>query len=675
MTMTEICDDFTKLSDRSAPKRLLIVEDELLVAEDLKRRLERRGYEIQGVHPRAEEAIEALSDVGPDLILMDIRLGGEMDGVEAAGIIREQYKLPVVFLTSHADGDTLVRAGKAHPFGYLVKPFQEDELHATICMALFRHEAETRLRKMDTWLTSTLESIGEAVIATDQEGRVLYLNPVAENITGSRLEDVVGVPVSEMLVLQSQSGKGEPGDPVQRVLATETVVPLEGDLVLFGRRDTHTPIRGTAAPTRDRTGRVTGTVVVLHDCTSEENERKERERLNAKLVETQKLESLGVLAGGVAHDFNNLLTSMLGNVDMVRSELPPDSDHVDMLLEVDQAARRAAELCKQMLSYSGHGRFILDRVNLSEFIRQKESLLAVSMGKSVVLKFDLADDLPAILADVSQLDQVLLNLVTNAAEAIGDQPGEITVKTGVVRADREYFAAITGSPNLAPGSYVNLVISDTGEGMDDDLLPNIFDPFYSTKFTGRGLGLSAVQGIVRGHSGAIGVSSAPGKGAEFSVLLPTFAAADAPEDDGPNVDVGAPEAPSGGVVLIVDDEEVVRSTAERIVSRMGFEVVTAHDGQLGAAAFREHADRLKLVLLDLTMPRMNGEESFRQMREVSSNVPVLLMSGYNQQTAIARFTDLGLAGFIQKPFSAKTLTDRIREICADESNAVESAET
>lgn len=671
--MTEMSDDSVGTSDRGASKRLLIVEDELLIAEDLKRRLERRGYEILGVHTRAEDAIDSLKDAGADLILMDIRLDGQMDGIEAAGIIREEFQLPVVFLTSHADGDTLVRAGRSHPFGYLVKPFQEDELHATISMALFRHEAETRLRKMDSWLASTLESIGEAVIATDREGRVLYLNPVAENITGSRLEDIVGVPVSEMLVLQSQSGTGGVENPVQQVLATETVVSLEGGLILFGRRDTHTAVRGTAAPTRDRTGRVTGTVVVLHDCTSEESERKERERLNAKLVETQKLESLGVLAGGVAHDFNNLLTSMLGNVDLVRSELPPDSDHVEMLLEVDQAARRAAELCKQMLAYSGHGRFILDRVDLSEFIRQKESLLTVSMGKSVVLKFDLADELPAIEADVSQLDQVLLNLVTNAAESIGDQPGEITVKTGVVRADREYFAAITGSPNLAPGSYVNLVISDTGEGMDDDLLPNIFDPFYSTKFTGRGLGLSAVQGIVRGHGGAISVSSAPGEGAIFSVLFPTFVVAATPEDDGPNVD--APEVPSGGVVLIVDDEEVVRSTAERIVSRMGFEVVTAHDGQLGAAAFREHVDRLKLVLLDLTMPRMNGEESFRQMRKVSSNVPVLLMSGYNQQTAIARFTDLGLAGFIQKPFSAKALTDRIREICADELNAAESAET
>jgi len=673
--MTEMSDHSAPLSDRSSPARLMIVEDELRAAEDLKRRLEKCGYHIPAIHTRAEEAISSISEVAPNLILMDISLDGEMDGIAAAGIIRDEFQLPVVFLASHADGDTLVRAGKSHPFGYLVKPFQEDDLHATISMALFRHEAEMRLRRMDAWLANTLESIGEAVIATDWEGRVLYLNPVAENITGARLEDIVGVPVSELLVLQSRAGKSGGEDPVGHVLRTESNLSLEGDLVLFGRRDTHTPVRGTAAPTRDRAGRVTGAVVVLHDCTEEEREWQARERLNTKLVETQKLESLGLLAGGVAHDFNNLLTSMLGNVDLVRSELPQDSEHVEMLLEVDQSARRAADLCKQMLAYSGHGRFILDRVNLTTFIQEKASLLKASVGKSVLLKFDLSEDLPVIEADASQIDQVLVNLLTNASEAMRGESGKISVKTGVVRADREYFAAITGSPNLPPGRYVSLVISDTGEGMDTDLLSKVFDPFYSTRFSGRGMGLSAVQGIIRGHGGTVGVSSQPGKGTAFTVLLPTHVGETVADDSSTKAGVGEPATPARSAILIVDDEEVVRTTASRIIERMGFDVITAEDGQLGADAFRENVDRLKLVLLDLTMPRMNGEESFRLMREISADVPVLLMSGYNQQTAIARFTDLGLAGFIQKPYSARSLADRIREIVGAKSSDAEAATT
>ncbi len=410
-------------------------------------------------------------------------------------------------------------------------------------------------------------------------------------------------------------------------------------------------LRGDSMPERDAAGNV-----VWHGFITDVTESR---RLETKLVESAKLESLGVLAGGIAHDFNNLLTGILGNASLARQELPPSSLGQPMLDQIETAARRAADLCKQMLAYSGKGRFVVQRLDLNKLIEDTTHLLQISIGKTCVLRFNLARELPAIKADATQLRQVIMNLVINGSEAIGNRSGVLALTTGVARVDNEYLKGFRPDASPPPGDYVFVEVSDNGCGMDLATLAKIFDPFFTTKFTGRGLGLAAVLGIVRGHKGGLKVYSEPGKGTTFKLFFPV--AAGKPQDSFSPFQDAAPFQASG-TVLVVDDEETVRTVAARMLERLGFSVVMANDGREGMEKFRSNPTQFTLVLLDLTMPHLDGEETFRQMRMLNPTVRVILTSGFNQQEAINRFTGKGLAGFIQKPFELASLIQIIRSV-------------
>jgi CheY-like chemotaxis protein/two-component sensor histidine kinase len=312
-----------------------------------------------------------------------------------------------------------------------------------------------------------------------------------------------------------------------------------------------------------------------------------------------------------------------------------------------------------MLAYSGRGKFVIERINLGEIVADTMHLLKASISKKALLNLHLAARLPAIEGDATQLRQVLMNLVTNASEAVGHQGGILTVSTGTMACTEAYLAGTVVAEGLAAGEYVFLEVSDNGCGMDEEVRSRIFEPFFTTKFTGRGLGMAAVLGIVRGHKGAIEIRSDVGSGTTFRVLFPAAegmapgsAAGSAPED-------GA--AWSGcGCVLLVDDEDQVRGLASRMLARMGFEVIQAGDGHEALSQFDRHANRIVLVLLDLTMPGMDGEETFRELRRISPTVPVLMSSGFTEQEITAKLAGQGLAGFVQKPYSLATLRAKVR---------------
>jgi len=388
----------------------------------------------------------------------------------------------------------------------------------------------------------------------------------------------------------------------------------------------------------------------------------ESRHIEQKLVETAKLESLGVLAGGIAHDFNNLLTGILGNASLARLELPPTSLGQPMIDQIETAARRAADLCKQMLAYSGKGRFVVQRLDLNKLIEDTTHLLQISIAKNCVLRFNLAPNLPAVSADATQLRQVIMNLVINASEAIGARSGVLALGTGVARVDEEYLRGFRPDASPAPGDYVYIEVSDNGCGMDAATLGKIFDPFFTTKFTGRGLGLAAVLGIVRGHKGGLKVYSEPGKGTTFKLFFPV--AAGKPQDSVSPFPQTAGFRGSG-TVLIADDEETVRTVAARMLERLGFSAVLTHDGREAVEKFRAEPDRFTFVLLDLTMPHLDGEETFRQLRQIRPAVRVVLTSGFNQQEAVTRFTGKGLAGFIQKPFELTKLMQVVRSVVGE----------
>ena len=384
----------------------------------------------------------------------------------------------------------------------------------------------------------------------------------------------------------------------------------------------------------------------------------ERERLEAQIRHAQKLESLGVLAGGIAHDFNNLLTGVLGNVELALMQVPESSPAHESLREARASTERAADLSRQMLAYSGKGSFVIEPVDLNELVTEIGNLLEVSVSKNVALSYDLARELPPVVADRTQLHQVVMNLITNASDSIGDGGGVVTLRTGRLWCDRAYLSETYLDDNLDEGEYLYLEVSDTGCGMDADTLQRIFDPFFTTKFTGRGLGLASALGIVRGHRGAIKVSSSPGSGTTFTVLLPVGRSAPHVEEAARRP--GADEGDVGGKVLLVDDEDAVREIGMRLLEQAGFEVVGAADGREAVDYYREHANEIACVLLDLTMPRMGGEETFKELRRIREDVRVVLSSGFSEQEVVGKFDGDGIVGFVQKPYRFEKLVSEVQ---------------
>jgi two-component system cell cycle sensor histidine kinase/response regulator CckA len=383
----------------------------------------------------------------------------------------------------------------------------------------------------------------------------------------------------------------------------------------------------------------------------EETARREAEASEAHAYHVQKLESIGVLAGGIAHDFNNLLHVVLGNADLARKHVPGDSEAREHLDEVVRATQRAAELTQQLLAYSGRGAVESRQLDLSREVREMATLLRTAISKQATLQWDLAEELPPVTADPTQVRQIVMNLITNASDALGEESGTITLRTGLV-ASAESAAE--------PPVSVFLEVSDTGCGMDSSTLQRIFDPFFSTKFTGRGLGLAAVIGIVESHQGHVRIRTAPGEGTSFRVVLPAVSG---------EAEV-APRRLSGagwrgrGTVLVVEDEEGVREVVGRMLERLGFHVITALDGQDAIRALDEHDGQVTAVLLDLSMPRMGGPEAVRLLRQRSPELPVVLMSGYTEEDVASKILDGlgGTVGFLHKPFLSEDLSSVLRQI-------------
>jgi len=385
-------------------------------------------------------------------------------------------------------------------------------------------------------------------------------------------------------------------------------------------------------------------VAVMRDIT-------DRKRADEALRQAQRLESVGMLAGGVAHDFNNLLTAVLGHLEMARTHLEerhPASPHLDTM---EQAVLAAADLTRQLLAYGGRGQFLIEPIDLARLVRDMADLLRVSMSRQVALACELPHHGPVVDVDRSQMRQVVLNLVTNAAEAIGEADGAITLQVG--RAHLDADAVRTGFPEqgIDPGDKVTLTVRDTGLGMAPDVQARIFDPFFSTKETGRGLGLAALRGILKGHRAGYRITSAVGTGTTFEVVLPESTAVLPAEPPAPPLRHGH------GGVLLVDDDEAVRGGMRALLEHLGFSVIEAADGVEAVAAFSAHRHRIGWVLLDLTMPRMDGHKAFHHLTEIDPDVIVVVASGWAETEIIARFAAQRPAAILPKPYTRRQLQD------------------
>jgi PAS domain S-box-containing protein len=520
-----------------------------------------------------------------------------------------------------------------------------------------RRAVETTIRESEARFRAVVDTVTAAIWIYDGE-RMVFANEAASVMSGYSHEEILAPGYLERFthpedlpVVADRSARRLRGEPVEKQFETR-VVRKDGQVRWAD--STVVPITIDGRP---------ASLVAHIDITDRKNAEEERRKLDLQMQHAQKLESLGVLAGGIAHDFNNLLVAVLGNAGLALMELPPESPARQTVQSIEIAAQRAADLTRQMLAYSGKGRFFVEPINLSRLVEEMGHLLEVSVSKRAILKYHFAPETPLIDADATQVRQVVMNLITNASDAIGDRSGVIAISTGMLFADRAYLSETYLDNDLPEGDYTFVEVSDTGSGMDEETRGRIFDPFFTTKFTGRGLGLAAVLGIVRGHRGAIKIYSEVGRGTTFKVLFPVselaIAAAPAPTAEMPREPSISP-----GTILVVDDDETVRAVTRRMLEYSGYTVILAPDGREALDIFHQQGGLLDVVLLDMTMPHMDGEATFRELRRIDPAVRVVLMSGYNEADATEQFSGKGLAGFIQKPFRTPDLLARIRDALA-----------
>ncbi len=407
-------------------------------------------------------------------------------------------------------------------------------------------------------------------------------------------------------------------------------------------------------------------LALMHDVTRRKLAEEERRQLEAQVQHAQKLESLGVLAGGIAHDFNNLLVGILGNAGLALMKLPPESPVRNYIEKLEAAGQRAAELTNQMLAYSGRGAFVVEPLDMTRLIKEMAHLLEASISKKATFSYDLPADFPLIQGDPVQLQQVVMNLIINASEALEDESGVITLRAGTKDIDQGSLPGIFLRDDLPEGRYVCIEVADTGCGMDAETRERVFDPFFTTKFAGRGLGLAAVLGIMRGHKGTVKVYSEPGQGTTFALYLPVTGDPAEPVDTAAKTPADDAQPWCGsGTVLVADDEETVREVAVKVLEERGFTVLLACDGQEAVDMFRSHADDICAALLDLSMPFLNGKEVLREIHGIRANVPVILSSGYTEEDAIGQSATERPAAFIQKPYAPDELAATLRSVLGE----------
>ena len=501
------------------------------------------------------------------------------------------------------------------------------------------------------YMNNIFRSMIDTLVIVSPEGTIRDSNAAICTLLGLEEKDLIGKPLETVIA----KGAGGGGPIIAEVRETGAIRNRELDYE--GRDGRAVPMLFSASPIYDESGRFEGVVCMARDITERKRAEEALLSLERQVQQAQKLESLGVLAGGIAHDFNNILMAVLGHAELALDEISPMSPARRSLTEIATAARRAADLCRQMLAYAGKSSIAPERVGLRDLVEEMAHLLKTAISKKAILNLNLERGLPPIEGDPSQIRQIVMNLLINASEAIGDRSGVITMAVGATRCDEEYLRKTELHDNLAPGLYVHLEVTDTGCGMDAETRSRIFEPFFSTKFTGRGLGLAAVLGIVRAHKAALKVYSEPGKGTTFKILFPALEEA----VKGARPDEVSPLADwrGKGTILLVDDEESLLALGARMLEHLGFTVLTAADGLQAVELYRERWKEIDLVLMDLTMPHMDGAEAFGELRRLNPDARVVLASGYSHEDVASRFAGKHLDGVLQKPYTLSKLREAL----------------
>lgn len=616
----------------SAKKQILVVEDEGLIAADLQRRLERLGYCAPAIAHTGEEALGYARSTPFDLVLMDIRLKGPMDGISTAQQLKNELQMPVVYITAHADHDTVDRAKLTEPFGYVVKPIADANLRSAVQIAMYKSEMERRLRTSEGWLAATLGSVGDGVIACDTSGEIAFLNRIAEEFTGWNTAEAKGKLLMDVLVLYEESTTHPAKNPVFDLFPGELRVysmvskPGMEHLVEIGCVE-------------NRSGdELLGSILVLRDV----GQRREFEN---RLLQSQRMEAVATMAGGLAHDFNNLLMIMMGSAEELLSQL--SGEHRGLAEEIKQAAAMATSITSQLLILSRRDSARSEVLNLNELICEIQPLISRSLGKNRALAADLGSPSAFVFGNRSRLKQVLLNLALNARDAM-TSGCELRISTSPFEVEEDS----PQSREYRPGRYARLCVADTGRGMDRATLAHIFEPFFTTKpaGSGTGLGLSIVHSIIAQCGGYITATSEPGKGTDFEILLPS---------------IGTFQSSDGGAqcsetVLLVENETKVRRLMHVYLEREGFQVLDASNGEHAKMIAGVYRQPIHMLVTDVLMPGKNGPELAQDLAPQHPEMRVLFVSGYRHDT-LDQFMG-SEAELLAKPFPASELVRRVRKL-------------
>ncbi len=649
---------------------ILVVEDEALIAMEIKARLSHLGYKVVAVADSGEKAIRSAQEHQPSLILMDVHIKGDIDGIEAATRIQASRDVPVVYLTAHSDRATLNRAKQSSLFGYLLKPFEERELRVAIDMAIHRHSLEKRLRESERKYAATLASIGDGVAATDAQGCLTFLNAIAESLTGWRFEEVVGKPIEGVFTVLREED-GVPADnPIRRALLEGKVVVLEEPTLLISRNTELIPIDQSAAPITSEHGEMIGAVVAFRDIRQRRLTEDALRKATEQLHRSQRLESLGRLAGGVAHDFNNLLTVINGYCTLLLHGNRLDEVSSNQIQKVLNAGQRATKLTGQLLAF-GRGQLLkAEIVNLNDIVSEMGSLLLRVIGEHIEVKESLAQNLASVQVDPTQVEQIVINLATNARDAMPNG-GILTIKTSNVTFTED---DVEQRREIRPGTYVQLSMMDTGLGFDEKTKENLFEPFFTTKVKGKGtgLGLATVYGVVKQSAGYIYAFSELGQGARFEVFLP--AVDSSLLSPGAQVTAAAQTTPpllSGeGTILLVEDEEPLRAMACSVLKGSGYTVLQAADGEEALEISKRHSGPIDLLVTDVIMPKLGGRMLAEQLVITRQDLRILFMTGYTDDDVLRSEFFEGQIEVLQKPFLPSELNTRVRKLLEQKSSHV-----
>lgn len=625
------------------PSSILIVEDERLVARDLAHRLTQVGYRVAGLEPTGEEALRAVDREHPDLVLMDIHLGGGMDGIAAAAELHRRHGPPVVLLTAYSDKSTLERAQEAAPYGYLLKPVDDRELQIILTMSLARSRAERLVRESERRQRSILENIPDPVWLKDAEGRFMEVNQAQCAVLGRRREDIIGRRLSELMPADLAARFQADDDALletRRVVRQEMVFPC-GSL---GERFYDTVM----APVSNEVGDVIGTTGLARDIT-------ERKRVEERLRHFEKMEGIGQLAGGMAHEFNNILAALMLNLSLAKG-VNQQHELSGYMHEMELLSQRAAGLIRQMLAFSRQSVLNRQPLQLTTVIRDRCELVKPLLGERIQLEVLSEANLPMVNVDQVMVEQVLVNLCLNARDAMA--------KDGVLRIALERVEVsaekVSTHPEARAGLHVCLVVTDTGCGMDARTLSRLFEPFFTTKAVGQGMGmgLASIRGIVMQHDGWLEVESEVGRGSTFRVYLPAL-----PWQEGPT---GTPAemqaAADRATVLLVEDEKSVREPTRLLLMQLGYIVHSASSGAEALAVWEQHRDEIDLLYTDVVMPGgLTGMQLADHLLADCPDLKVILTSGYSTEAFAGQCRAGVPMTFLPKPCPPTVLAEAIRQ--------------